>query len=321
MINHARLRPVFVTLLLLASPAFAATVDPLNGDANSRISLPTLSTLIEKAVATHPLVEEAKADLRAGDQAVKTAKWQYFPTPAVSYEKSFADNDGYTTVLSLDQPLWSGGRLSAGLDSARANVSVLSASLADNQRELAFRVVGVYGQWLSASLQRQALQASESLHQELLDRVQRRFDGGASTGSDLELAKGRLQSVKALSAATAAAEVSAVTTLSVLTGEELDSTTLAAAPRQRPHGLAESDQGLLVGALAHSLSIQRASANVKVARAAVKGRRSATRPKSLCDFSGILIILSRTAWWRSVSGPSLVRAYRVFQVLPRPKLQ
>ena len=71
------------------------------------------------------------------------------------------------------------GRLSAGLDSARANVSVLSASLADNQRELAFRVVGVYGQWLSASLQRQALQASESLHQELLERVQRRFDGGA----------------------------------------------------------------------------------------------------------------------------------------------
>ena len=284
MINHARLRPVFVTLLLLASPAFAATVDPLNGDANSRISLPTLSTLIEKAVATHPLVEEAKADLRAGDQAVKTAKWQYFPTPAVSYEKSFADNDGYTTVLSLDQPLWSGGRLSAGLDSARANVSVLSASLADNQRELAFRVVGVYGQWLSASLQRQALQASESLHQELLDRVQRRFDGGASTGSDLELAKGRLQSVKALSAATAAAEVSAVTTLSVLTGEELDSTTLAAAPRQRPHGLAESDQSLLVGALAHSPSIQRANANVKVARAAVKGRRSATRPEVFVRF-------------------------------------
>ena len=103
-------------------------------------------------------------------------------------------------------------------------------------------MVGVYGQWFSASLQRQALQASESLHQELLDRVQRRFDGGASTGSDLELAKGRLQSVKALSAATAAAEVSAVTTLSVLTGEELDSTTLAAAPRQRPHGLAESDR-------------------------------------------------------------------------------
>ena len=87
---------------------------------------------------------------------------------------------GYTTVLSLDQPLWSGGRLSAGLDSARANVSVLSASLADNQRELAFRVVGVYGQWLSASLQRQALQASESLHQELLESAAalrwRRFD-------------------------------------------------------------------------------------------------------------------------------------------------
>ena len=95
----------------------------------------------------------------------------YFPTPAISYEKAFADNDGYTTVLSLDQPLWSGGRLSAGLDSAKANVTVLSASLAENRRELAFRVVGTYGQWLSASLQHKALEASESLHQDLLARV------------------------------------------------------------------------------------------------------------------------------------------------------
>ena len=94
---------------------------------------------------------------------------------------------------------------------------MLTASLAESRRELAFRVVGVYGQWLSASLQRQALEASESLHQELLERVQRRFDGGVSTASDLELARGRLQSVKALSAATAAGEISAVTTLAVLT--------------------------------------------------------------------------------------------------------
>ena len=275
---------MLLALLLAALPASGATVDPVNGDLNSQASLPTLSALIQKAVTTHPLVEEGKADLRAGNQAVKTAKWQYFPTPAVSYEKAFADNDGYTTVLSLDQPLWSGGRLSAGLDSARANVSVLSASLAESQRELAFRVVGIYGQWLSASLQRQALQASESLHQDLLERVQRRFDGGVSTGSDLELARGRLQSVKALSAATAAGEISAVTTLAVLTGQELDSATLAAAPRQPPPELAREEQALLIGALAHSPSIQRAEANVKVARASVKGQRSATRPEVFVQF-------------------------------------
>ena len=284
MIFHLRLRFVLVVHLLAVAPGFAATVNPSNEDADAHGNVPTLSSLIQRAITTHPLVEEGKANLRAGDQAVKTAKWQYFPTPGVSYEKAFVDNDGYTTVLSLDQPLWSGGRLSAGLDSAHANVSVLTASLAESRRELAFRVVGVYGQWLSASLQRQALEASESLHQELLERVQRRFDGGVSTGSDLELAIGRLQSVKALAAATAASEISAVTTLAVLTGQELDTATLAAGPRQSPPELDRWDQGLLIGALAHSPSLKRADANVKVARAGVKERRSATRPEVYLQF-------------------------------------
>ena len=284
MIYHLRLRFVLVVHLLAVAPGFAATVNPSNEDAAAHGNVPTLSSLIQRAITTHPVVEEGKANLRAGGQAVKTAKWQYFPTLGVSYEKAFVDGDGYTTVLSLDQPLWSGGRLSAGLDSAHANVSVLTASLAESRRELAFRVVGVYGQWLSASLQRQALEASESLHQELLERVQRRFDGGVSTGSDLELAIGRLQSVKALAAATAASEISAVTTLAVLTGQELDTATLAAGPRQSPPELDRWDQGLLIGALAHSPSLKRADANLKVARAGVKERRSATRPEVYLQF-------------------------------------
>ena len=284
MIFHVRFQFVFVALLLMGSPVFAAKDQRSSETGGFNNDSPTLDNLIRQAIQTHPLVEQGKADLRAGNQAVKTAKWQYFPTPAISYEKAFADNDGYTTVLSLDQPLWSGGRLSAGLDSAKANVTVLSASLAENRRELAFRVVGTYGQWLSASLQHKALEASESLHQDLLARVQRRFDGGVSTGSDLELARGRLQSVKALAAATAAAEISAVTTLAVLTNQELDSATLAAGARRTPSGLAETEQALLVGALAHSPSIQRADANVKVARAAVKGQRSATRPEVFLQF-------------------------------------
>ncbi|MAD92411.1 MAG: hypothetical protein CMP85_01115 [Gammaproteobacteria bacterium] len=44
------------------------------------------------------------------------------------------------------------------------------------------------------------------------------------------------------------------------------------------------DQGLLIGALAHSPSLKRADANVKVARAGVKERRLATRPEVYLQF-------------------------------------
>ena len=281
---YLRFQLVLIVLLLAAAPGFGATAKASNAGSDSDGNLPTLSSLIQKAITTHPLVEQAKADLRAGDQAVKTAKWQYYPTPSVSYEKAFVDDDGYTTVLSLDQPLWSGGRLSSSLDAAQANITGLNASLAENQRELALRVVGVYAQWVSASLQREALEASESRHQGLLEKMQRRFSGGVSTGSDLELTRGRLQSVKAQAAATAASEISAVTTLAVLTGQELDSAILAATPRQSPPELDRWDQGLLIGALGHSPSLKRADANVKVARAGVKERRSATRPEVYLQF-------------------------------------
>ena len=160
---------MLVVHLLAVAPGFAATVNPSNEDADAHGNVPTLSSLIQRAITTHPLVEEGKANLRAGDQAVKTAKWQYFPTPGVSYEKAFVDNDGYTT-------------------------------------------------------------------------------------------------------------------LAVLTGQELDTATLAAGPRQSPPELDRWDQGLLIGALAHSPSLKRADANVKVARAGVKERRSATRPEVYLQF-------------------------------------
>lgn len=41
---------------------------------------------------------------------------------------------------------------------------------------------------------------------------------------------------------------------------------------------------MLIGALAHSPSIQRAEANIKAARAAVKGQRSTTRPEIYLQF-------------------------------------
>lgn len=252
---------------------------------------PTLPTLLESAMMSNPLVDAGRADLRAANLRIKTARWQYFPTPAVNFQRAFADDtdrafqgDISSTVVSLEQPLWTGGRLSGGMAAARAGVGLSAASLEENQRDLALQVVQAYGDWLSASMQKRALSDSQSRHKVLFDRVQRRFDTGVSTGSDLELANGRLQSVRADRAATIAREYSAISKLVELTGLDLTSALLGSAPRRLPPVLKLDAIELTDNALINSARIKRADAEVRAARADIKSRRARTRPDVFLRF-------------------------------------
>ena len=251
----------------------------------------SLVALLQSALEEHPLVDAGRAEIRSAEQGIKSARWQFFPTPGVEYQRAYADDadrnfqgDDYTAVFSLEKPLWSGGRISGGLASARAPLGVSQASLQENQRELALRVVQAYGEWLTASLQKDTLETSEQRHLKLFERVRRRMEGGVSTGSDLQLASGRLQSVKADRAAIEARERSAIAVLSELSGRSLTVSELANARRNLPQELVLLEANLVNSALSHSPSIERADAEVEAARAEIKTRRAQTRPDVFLRF-------------------------------------
>ena len=97
-------------LILVFSPLsiHAAPDLGLLGAEAQRQSL-NLDFLLQRALQTHPQVDAGRADVRSATQGVKTARWQYFPTPAVSYQRAFADDndpsfqgDDYATVVSLE---------------------------------------------------------------------------------------------------------------------------------------------------------------------------------------------------------------------------
>ena len=282
----------FLALIVALGVGFAG---PACAESESRadyqVAAMPLQYLLDVALETHPLIDAGRAQLRASNQGVKSARWQFFPTPGVSYQRAFADDldrnfqgDADTTVLTLEQPLWTGGRLGGGMSLARADVKVSEASLGESQHELALRVVQAYGEWLSAWLQNRTLATSESRHQGLFERVDRRLAGGVSTGSDLELASGRLQLVKADKAAAVAREVSAIAVLAGLTGERLKSDLLAPARHELPPELIAAEKPLIDEALKHSPSIKRADAGVESARAEIKTRRAQTYPDVFLRF-------------------------------------
>ena len=66
---------------------------------------------------------------------------------------SFRDfGNADTTIVSLEQPLWTGGRLKGGLDRATADLQETEEGFGQLQRELVLNVVRAYGNWLAADL-------------------------------------------------------------------------------------------------------------------------------------------------------------------------
>ena len=91
----------------------------------------TLPQLMRQALNQHPQVRAQQAIIDVKEVGVATAKWQYYPTLSANYETvsaaesdaSFA-GDSDVTTLNIEQPIWSGGLLAAGVDIASSQVAL-----------------------------------------------------------------------------------------------------------------------------------------------------------------------------------------------------
>jgi len=155
--------------------------------------------IVEAAVANHPIMQGQRA-LRDGAQIdVKTAQQQFLPTPSIGIETLSAGSQDSTyrgnatlQTYRLQQPLWTGGRLTAGLRKAEAQSEASKHAQDDAAQQLALRSVQAWSEWYAATLKQTALNSSVATHQSLFERVQRRVQDGASAAVELELTEGRL---------------------------------------------------------------------------------------------------------------------------------
>jgi adhesin transport system outer membrane protein len=163
----------------------------------------TLPQLMRQALNQHPQVRAQQAIIDVKEVGVATAKWQYYPTLSANYETvsaaesdaSFA-GDSDVTTLNIEQPIWSGGLLAAGVDIASSQVALEHVQLQVVKLNIAEAMLQAYGQWLSGYKTMQAWDQGLNIHQKLQNQVQNRVDHGVSAPIDLTLAKGRLASTQ-----------------------------------------------------------------------------------------------------------------------------
>ncbi len=164
----------------------------------------SLAEALAEALNTHPSVltpmrqvEVARADRRIAEQ-------QFFPTPSVSLEQvnpSAADpsyrGDKQLQLFRLQQPLWTAGRLSAGLNKSQAGIDVSDANLAEARLQLSFKVLQAWSDWTAAVRKVRAVEESLEAHRRLDGILKRRIQEGASAPTEQILTESRLQQTQA----------------------------------------------------------------------------------------------------------------------------
>jgi adhesin transport system outer membrane protein len=187
----------------------------------------TLDELLRMAVESHPSIEAKHAAVSEARATWDAARLQRWPTPSVQTTQGQGTTGGRTTVLSLQQPLWTGGRLTAGEDSALARTRSASMAVIEAQQSLGFTVVGAYQALVQARGRGVALGRLLARLEQYRASMQRRVDSGASAAVELELIAARLSSTEGQRNAARFAEVAAVAQLSELAGQPISSDRIA----------------------------------------------------------------------------------------------
>ena len=246
---------------------------------------PTLASLVRDALDSHPTTQSQRALVASAAAGVESARWQFYPTPSVSLENATTSGtdpsyqgDNRVATLRLQQPLYTGGRLTAGAEKAQASLDQSQAALEESRLQLSLRVVQAYGEWLSAHLKVQASQKNEDTHNRLLRQVQRRIEEGVSAESDRVLALGRLDAVRAEVTAAQVQGDMALARLGQLLGRPIVGAALTRTVAT-PRPVSALTAALLEQALGQSAALQKAQSQVRVQEATVVERRADLLPE------------------------------------------
>jgi len=244
-----------------------------------------LENLIALALSSNPLTKSQQSLVESAKVGVDSAKWQFYPTPSVSVEMANTSSsdllyqgDKRVSIGRIQQPLWTGGRLTAGVNKAEAGLAVSQASLEEARLQLGLRVVQAYGDWLSAHLKTLANEKSLATHIRLHDQVKRRVNEGTSANSDLTLAIARLEAISAeLTAVRAQGEV-AIARLGQFLGNPVDAALLMKEVAS-PYSLTGNMQGVLEQAIDINPSIIKAQATARVQEVVIDEKRADLSPE------------------------------------------
>ncbi len=247
----------------------------------------SLAELIQQAINNNPQIRVQQANNRSADADVETARWQFYPTPSLSVERASSQgndtiyaNGAQVRYLRLQQPLYTWGRLTAGLSKAQTRKEASSAAIEESKQQIALRVVQTYIDWVTATLRREAFLEGLRDYQKFESLITRRINTGVSPSADLLSVQLRLVQTQGDILQSTDQQDSARIKLSQLLGQSIDNENLKL--EVWVHGstiLAHPAQTWLNRAEQISPALTRLTAQANAARMELDERKSSMLPE------------------------------------------
>lgn len=230
--------------------------------------------VMQATLASHPLVLGKRSAQAAAQSDLDVAEWQRYPS--FSLEANTQSGGKNANLLRIEQPLWTGGRITAGIDAAGSRFNAAGAAVDEARQELSLKVIAATTEALRQQVRQQHGVAGVKEHEKLFGMIQRRVAQEVSPLADQRLAASRLYaSANELSVTTQALN-NALAQLSQLAGQPV--------PAIAEQGLNEASapaslDAALTQALAHSPTLRRLAFEEETANAEVASKRSAYMPQ------------------------------------------
>jgi len=179
----------FADLPLIAVPDNAVPVSRLN----QRTEGPErLVAVLREALAFYPTLKVKRGELDAAQFEVEGAEWGRYPTlRGQARGLSNALGGGSATQLTLQQPLWTGGRITGQIRKSEAGVAASRSAMGGTELEVLTKTASAYFDRLRLEARLESALSNEVEHQRLLDIIQRRVAAEVSPVADQTQAAAR----------------------------------------------------------------------------------------------------------------------------------
>ena len=233
-----------------------------------------LQRLLVQALDSHPTIAGRAAALEASRADREGAGWQRFPTP--SLEASSRDSGSSASLLAVEQPLWTGGRITSGIRAAGFREEAARSALAESRETIALRLLNAYGEVVRQQQRLVHAEIAVLEHERLAALIGRRVAQEVSPPSDREFALARLAQARVEQSLVRQALQAARVQVSQLVGAPVN-TVGEPAPGLRPLPL--SLESAFDSAVARSPVLERLDRTALAAGADVDARRSVLYPQ------------------------------------------
>ncbi len=149
-----------------------------------------INDLISRAIQTHPLVKSAELKKQATKEGITAAKRNLLPTP--SFSSGYKKGGNIKSQISIRQPLWTGGRLTANVNQAIFDDKAAMEHVFEQQNKIAKDAVDAWQSYVTAVSMQRVYEENLKQLATFEAMMQRRVAQGVSAKIELDLMSNRI---------------------------------------------------------------------------------------------------------------------------------